>query len=115
MPGTEAVPELTVVVPVFRNATRIAELSARLDRAITRHSYEVLFVDEKALTVDLPSTVALKVIESSEGVKGDTASNVQKPAKLETGLVVGVPPFIDAGETIRVDTSEGTYLERVNK
>jgi elongation factor P len=74
---------------------------------------EVLFVDEKALTVDLPSTVALKVVESSDGVKGDTASNVQKPAKLETGLVVQVPLFIKEGEIIKISTADGSYLGRV--
>ena len=73
---------------------------------------DVLFVDEKPLTVELPSTVALKVIESSEGVKGDTASNVQKPAKLETGLVVQVPLFIKEGEIIKISTADGTYLGR---
>ena len=74
---------------------------------------DVLFVDERPLSVDLPSTVSLKVIESAEGVKGDTASNVQKPAKLETGLVVQVPLFIKEGEVIRVSTVDGTYLGRV--
>lgn len=73
---------------------------------------DVLFVDEKPLSVDLPSTVTLKIIESAEGVKGDTASNVQKPAKLETGLVVQVPLFIKEGELIRVSTVDGTYLGR---
>jgi elongation factor P len=73
---------------------------------------DVLFVDEKALSVDLPSTVSLKVIESAEGVKGDTASNVQKPAKLETGLVVQVPLFIKEGELIKVSTVDGSYLGR---
>lgn len=74
---------------------------------------DVLFVDEKPLTVELPSTVALKVVESSDGVKGDTASNVQKPAKLETGLMVQVPLFIKEGEIIKVSTADGTYLGRV--
>ena len=74
---------------------------------------DVLFVDEKPLTVELPSTVALKVIESSDGIKGDTASNVQKPAKLETGLMVQVPLFIKEGEIIKVSTADGTYLGRV--
>jgi elongation factor P len=74
---------------------------------------EVLFVDDKALTVELPSTVALKIIESADGVKGDTASNVQKPAKLETGLVVQVPLFIKEGEIIKVSTADGSYLGRV--
>jgi elongation factor P len=74
---------------------------------------DVLFVDERPLSVDLPSTVALKVIESADGVKGDTASNVQKPAKLETGLTVQVPLFIKEGEVIRVSTVDGSYLGRV--
>jgi elongation factor P len=74
---------------------------------------DVLFVDERPLSVDLPSTVALKVIESADGIKGDTASNVQKPAKLETGLVVQVPLFIKEGEVIRVSTVDGSYLGRV--
>lgn len=73
---------------------------------------DVLFVDEKALSVDLPSAVNLKIVESAEGVKGDTASNVQKPAKLETGLIVQVPLFIKEGEVIRVSTADGTYLGR---
>ncbi|MDB6168106.1 MAG: translation elongation factor [Verrucomicrobia bacterium] len=74
---------------------------------------DVLFVDEKPLTVELPSTVALKIVESSDGVKGDTASNVQKPAKLETGLMIQVPLFIKEGEIIKVSTADGTYLGRV--
>jgi elongation factor P len=74
---------------------------------------DVLFVDEKPLTLELPSTVALKVVESSDGIKGDTASNVQKPAKLETGLMVQVPLFIKEGEIIKVSTADGSYLGRV--
>lgn len=73
---------------------------------------DVLFVDDKALTVEIPSAVALKVVESADGIKGDTASNVQKPAKLETGLVVQVPLFVKEGEIIRVNTSDGSYLGR---
>lgn len=94
------------------------ELSAEL-LGETKHyltaggKVEVLFVDDKALTIELPSTVALKVIESSEGIKGDTASNVQKPAKLETGLMVQVPLFIKEGEIIKVSTADGSYLGRV--
>ena len=74
---------------------------------------DVLFVEEKPLTVELPSTVALKIVESADGVKGDTASNVQKPAKLETGLIVQVPLFIKEGEIIKVSTVDGSYLGRV--
>ena len=65
---------------------------------------DVLFVDEKALTVEVPSTVTLKVVESADGVKGDTASNVQKPAVLETGITINVPLFVKVGELIRVST-----------
>jgi elongation factor P len=74
---------------------------------------DVLFVDERPLSFDLPSTVALKIIESADGIKGDTDSNVQKPARLETGLVVQVPLFIKEGEVIRVSTVDGSYLGRV--
>jgi elongation factor P len=73
---------------------------------------DVLFVDDKALTVELPSAVTLKVTEAPEGIKGDTASNVQKPAKLETGLAIQVPLFIKEGDQIRVSTADGTYLGR---
>mgnify|MGYP001358394311 FL=1 len=73
---------------------------------------DVLFVDEKPLSIDLPSTVSLKIVESAEGVRGDTSSNVQKPAKLETGLVIQVPLFVKEGEVVRVSTIDGTYLGR---
>lgn len=73
---------------------------------------DILFVEEKPLSVDVPSTVSLKIVESAEGIKGDTASNVQKPAKLETGLVIQVPLFIKEGEIVRVSTIDGTYLGR---
>jgi elongation factor P len=69
-------------------------------------------VDDKPLTIDLPSAVELKIVESSDGIRGDTASNVQKPAKLETGLVVQVPLFIKEGDTVRVSTADGSYLSR---
>ncbi len=73
---------------------------------------EVLFVDDQPVTVNLPSSAALKVTEAAEGLRGDTASNVQKPVTCETGLVVQVPLFIKAGEVIRVSTADGTYLGR---
>jgi elongation factor P len=73
---------------------------------------EVLFINEAPVTIDIPSSVTLKITESSEGIKGDTASNVQKPATTETGLVVQVPLFIKAGELIKVSTADGSYLGR---
>jgi len=72
----------------------------------------VEFYEGKPLSVELPATVNLKVLETEPGIKGASVSNVTKPAKLETGLVVQVPPFITEGEVIRVSTSEGTYQER---
>ena len=73
---------------------------------------KVEFFDGKPVGVELPQTVDLKIIETEPGLKSATASSVTKPAKTETGLVVQVPPFINEGETIRVDTSEGAYLSR---
>ena len=70
------------------------------------------FYEGKPISVELPPTVDLKVIETEPGLKGASVSNVTKPAKLETGLVVQVPPFINEGEKIKVSTSEGTYQER---
>jgi elongation factor P len=72
----------------------------------------VEFFEGKPLSVELPVTVDLAVVETEPSLKGATVSNVTKPAKLETGLVVQVPPFISTGEKIRVNTAEGTYLER---
>jgi elongation factor P len=56
--------------------------------------------------------VTLKVIESAEGLRGDTASNVQKPATMETGLVVQVPLFIKEGELLKISTADGSYMGR---
>ncbi len=71
------------------------------------------FYDGKPIGIELPQTVDLEVVDTEPGLRSATASSVMKPAKLETGLVVQVPPFINAGEKIRVDTAEGTYMERV--
>ena len=73
---------------------------------------EVLYVDGKPLTIDLPTSVVLTVTESAEGLKGDTASNVQKPATMETGLVVQVPLFIKEGEKLKISTTDGSYMGR---
>ena len=72
----------------------------------------VEFYEGKPISVELPATVDMTVVETEPGLKGATVSNVTKPAKLETGLVVQVPPFISEGEKIRVNTAEGTYQER---
>jgi elongation factor P len=72
----------------------------------------VEFYEGKPISVELPATVDMTVVETEPGLKGATVSNVTKPAKLETGLVVQVPAFITEGEKIRVNTAEGTYQER---
>jgi len=72
----------------------------------------VEFYEGRPISVELPASVELTVAETEPGLKGSTVSNVTKPAKLETGLVVQVPGFINEGERIRVSTTEGTYLER---
>ncbi len=76
---------------------------------------KVEYYEGRPIDIALPQTVDLKIVDTEPGIKGGSATNVQKPATMETGLVVNVPPFINAGETIRVDTESGTYLERVNK
>ena len=72
----------------------------------------VSFHDGKAVGIDLPTAVVMTVIETEPGIKSATASSVTKPARTETGLVVQVPPFINEGEKIRVDTAEGAYMSR---
>src|SRR5262245_17455349 len=63
--------------------------------------------------IELPMTVDMTVVETEPAIKGASVSNVGKPAKMETGLVVQVPPFIAEGERIRIDTATGSYVERV--
>ncbi len=74
--------------------------------------YKVLFFEGIPISINMPSAVTLKVVESEPGVKGDSVSNLTKNATLETGLVVKVPLFIKVGDSVKVDTTEGKYLER---
>jgi elongation factor P len=87
-------------------------LGDAVDYLIPNLQIDVEFFDGKAVGVELPQTVDLTVVETEPGLKSATASSVTKPAKTETGLIVQVPPFINEGEKIRVDTSEGAYLSR---
>jgi len=73
---------------------------------------QVLYAEGKAVEIELPASVSLKVVESAEGLRGDTASNVTKPALLETGKSINVPLFIKEGETIKIDTRTGSYMGR---
>jgi len=72
----------------------------------------VTFCEGKPVAVELPSSVVLEIVETEPGAKGDTRTNVFKPATVETGLVVKVPLFIKQGEKIKVDTRTGEFLER---
>jgi len=74
---------------------------------------KVEFHNERAIGVDLPDTMDLKVTRTEPTIQKATASSVMKPATLETGLVVQVPPFVNEGDRIRVDTSEARYVQRV--
>ena len=73
---------------------------------------QVLTVDGKPSGLQLPSSIELTVAETEPGVKGDTVSNVTKPAKLETGATVQVPLFVNTGDRIKVDPREGRYISR---
>lgn len=73
---------------------------------------QIDFYDEKPVGIELPNTVALEVVDTEPSMKGATASASYKPAKMETGLVVQVPPFIEVGTKILIDTRENKYLSR---
>jgi elongation factor P len=87
-------------------------LGDAIEYLIPQLKVQVEFYEGKPISVELPATVDLRVQETEPGLKGSTVSNVTKPAKMETGLVIQVPAFVNEGELIRVNTSEGTYVER---
>ncbi len=74
---------------------------------------KIEFYEEKPIGIELPANMELVVVETEPGLKGATVSNVNKPAKLSNGVTIMVPPFIAEGEKIRVNPTEGKYLERV--
>ena len=74
---------------------------------------ELSTYEGQPIEVELPTTVDLKVSDTAPGYKGDTASGGGKPATLETGVVVTVPFFVNVGDTVRVDTRDGSYVTRV--
>jgi len=74
---------------------------------------KIEYYDNKAIGVLLPDTVDLTVVDTEPSIQKATASAVMKPAKLETGLVINVPPFVGNGDKVKVDTSEGRYIQRV--
>jgi len=74
----------------------------------------VMFFNDRAIGIDCPNTVKLKVTQTDPGLKGNTVTGATKPATLETGLVVTVPLHINEGDTLKVDTRTGEYMERAN-
>jgi elongation factor P len=97
----------------YENITFQEDFVAKVKDFLTENAkVDIIFTDDKAADIELPSTVILKVTESPEGVRGDSANNVQKMAVLETGLNVQVPLFIKEGELIKISTSDGKYLGR---
>jgi elongation factor P len=88
---------------------QLGEALRYLKENLTLH---VLFHEGTSLGVELPNVVELAVVQTDPGVRGDTAAGGGKPAKLETGLIVQVPFFIEVGDVLRVDTRSGMYVER---
>jgi elongation factor P len=82
------------------------------DYLVENLSVQVLYAQGKPVQIELPASVSLKVVESAEGLRGDTASNVTKPAKLESGKTINVPLFIKEGESVKIDTRTGAYMGR---
>jgi elongation factor P len=88
-------------------------LGGGVDYLIPQLKVHVEYYEGKPISVELPASVDMKVMEVEPGLKGATVSNVGKPATMETGLIVQVPQFVNEGDVIRVSTSEGSYQERV--
>jgi len=97
---------------IVRLRTSLPNAGGTLIRVGENLGVQVLYAEGKAVQVELPASVNLKVVESAQGLRGDTASNVTKPAKLETGKTINVPLFIKEGETIKIDTRTGAYMGR---
>jgi len=76
---------------------------------------EILFNGDEIISVDIPIFVNLRVVETEPGFKGDTATGAQKPAKLETGVTINVPLFVNVDDLLKVDTRVGAYVERVKE
>jgi elongation factor P len=89
------------------------DIAGELAYMLPSSTVQILQVNGKPSGLQLPASVELAVAETEPGVRGDTVSNVTKPATLETGAVVSVPLFINEGDVLKVDTRTGTYIERV--
>ncbi len=97
----------------YETTTLVSELVGEAKNYLVENgSVTVTFVADKAVLVELPSSVVLKVADAPEGIRGDSSNNVQKAIILETGITVQAPLFIKTGEKIKVDTRTGKYMER---
>ena len=94
------------------NEDRVGDAKNYLQEGIV---VDVLYYNQRPLTIELPNFVELAVTETDPGLKGDTAAGGMKKAIMETGLQVNVPLFIEVGEVLKVDTRSGEYVERVKK
>lgn len=83
------------------------------DYLVANMPVKIEYYDSKAIGVLVPDTVDLTVVETEPSIQKATASAVMKPAKLETGLVINVPPFVGTGDKVKVDTAEARYIQRV--
>jgi elongation factor P len=100
----ETYEQISVPMHLFDEGVKFLKESEELD---------ILFNGDEIINVEMPIFINLKVIETEPGFRGDTATNVTKPAKLETGASVAVPLFVNEGDVLRVDTRTGSYVERV--
>jgi len=97
----------------YEQTTLAAELVGDAKNFLVENAVvTVTIVDEKPVSIELPSSVVLTVTDAPEGIRGDSSNNVQKPITLETGITVQAPLFIKTGEKIKVDTRTGKYMER---
>lgn len=104
----------------FMNTENFEQIPVSADKVGDANKYlkendlcELVLFGEEVIGVELPMTVELTIVETDPGYKGDTATGGTKPAKVETGLVVNVPLFLEEGTKIRINTDSGAYIERV--
>ena len=89
------------------------QIADELNYLVEEMTVELVFFQDQPISIELPITVDLKVVDSPPGLKGDTATGATKPATLETGLTIQVPLFVNEGESVKVDTRSASYLSRV--
>jgi elongation factor P len=89
------------------------QIADELNYLVEEMTVDLVFFHDQPISIELPITVDLKVVDSPPGLKGDTATGATKPATLETGLTIQVPLFVNEGESVKVDTRSGSYLSRV--